>query len=85
MFSQYYWKSLLLNWDPLSAMMRLGTPNLHTMDLRNASADFFGDVHHRGNLRLFCEFVNGDIEELVPADGPGERPQDIHAPYGKWP
>ena len=85
MSSQYSWKSLLLNWVPLSVMMRFGTPNLHTMDLRNATADFFSDVHHRGNLRPFCEFVNGDVEESVPADGPGERPQDIHAPYGEWP
>ena len=85
MSSQYSWKSLLLNWVLLSAMIRFRTPNLHTMDLRNATADFFGDVHHRGNLRPFCEFINGDVEEPVPADGPGEWPQDIHAPYGEWP
>ena len=71
MSSQYSWNSLLLNWVPLSVMLRLGTPNLHTMDLRNVTTDFFCDVNHRGNLRPFCEFVNGDVEEPVPADGPG--------------
>ena len=40
MSSQYSWKSLLLNWVPLSAMMRFGMRILHTMDLRNATADF---------------------------------------------
>ena len=66
-------------------MMRFGTPNLHTMDLRNATADFFSDIHHRGNLRPLCELVDGNVEEPVPADGPGERPQDVHTPHGEWP
>jgi hypothetical protein len=35
--SQYSWKSRLLNWVPLSIMIRLGTPNLQTIDLRKAT------------------------------------------------
>jgi hypothetical protein len=34
--SQYSWKSRLVNWVPLSVMIRLGTPNLQTIDLRKA-------------------------------------------------
>jgi hypothetical protein len=36
--SQYSWKIRLVNWVPLSVMIRLGTPNLQTMDLRKATA-----------------------------------------------
>jgi hypothetical protein len=36
--SQYSWKSRLLNWVPLSVMIRLGTPNLQIIDLRKATA-----------------------------------------------
>jgi hypothetical protein len=32
-------KVLVLNWVPLSVMILFGTPNLHTIDLRNAIAD----------------------------------------------
>jgi hypothetical protein len=35
--SQYSWKSQLLNWVPLSIMIRLGTPNLQIIDLREAT------------------------------------------------
>ena len=89
MSSQYSWKSLILNWVPLSAMMRFGMPNLHTMDLRNATADFLVMFTTGVTFGHFVNFsmatYNGDVEEPVPADGPGERPQDIHAPYGEWP
>jgi hypothetical protein len=37
MSSQYSWKSRLVNWVPLSIMIRLGTPNLQTIDLRKAT------------------------------------------------
>jgi hypothetical protein len=37
--SQYPWKAPLVNWDPLSVMIRFGTPNLHMMDLMNFIAD----------------------------------------------
>jgi hypothetical protein len=37
--SQYRWKVPLVNWDPLSVMIRFGTPNLHMMDLMNFTAD----------------------------------------------
>jgi hypothetical protein len=36
--SQYSYKSRLLNWVPLSVMIRLGTPNLQTIDLRKETA-----------------------------------------------
>jgi hypothetical protein len=36
--SQYSWKTRLVNWVPLSVMIRLGTPNLQTIDLRKATA-----------------------------------------------
>jgi hypothetical protein len=35
--SQYSWKSRLLNWVLLSIRIRLGTPNLQTIDLRKAT------------------------------------------------
>jgi hypothetical protein len=31
-----------------------------------------GNANHRGSLWPLCEFVDGDEEETVPADGPGE-------------
>jgi hypothetical protein len=37
--SQYPWKAPLVNWDPLSVMIRFRTPNLHMMDLMNFIAD----------------------------------------------
>src|SRR5688572_18602352 len=36
--SQYSWKSRLINWVPLFVMIRLGTLNLQTIDLRKATA-----------------------------------------------
>ena len=51
--------------------------------LEECDCGFFGDVHHRSNLRPFCEFVNDDVEEPVSANGPGERSRDIHDPYGE--
>jgi hypothetical protein len=49
-------------WDPKSADNRLEEGNSSTL----------GDVDHRGSLWLLCELVDGDDEETVPADGPGE-------------
>jgi hypothetical protein len=36
--SQYSWKTRLVNWVPLFVMIRLGTPNLQTIDFRKATA-----------------------------------------------
>jgi hypothetical protein len=66
-------------------MIRLGTPNLQTINLRKATAAPLGDVDHRGGLWPLGELVDGDEEVPVPADGPGEWSQDIHPPYGEWP
>jgi hypothetical protein len=60
-------------WDPESADDRLEEGNRRTL----------GDAKHRGGLRPLREFVNGDEEESVPADGPGEWSQDIQPPYGE--
>jgi hypothetical protein len=62
-------------WDPKSADNRLEEGNSNTL----------GDVDHRGSLWPLCELVDGDEEETVLADGPGEWSQDIHPPYGEWP
>jgi hypothetical protein len=62
-------------WDPKSIDDRLEESDSSTL----------GDIDHRGGLWLPCELVDGDEEELVPADGPGEWSQDIHPPYGEWP
>jgi hypothetical protein len=43
-----------------------------------------GDVDHRGGLWPLGEFVDGDEEVLVPANGPGKWSQDIHPPYSEW-
>jgi hypothetical protein len=63
--SQYSWKSRLVNWVLLSVMIRLG----------NSST--LGDADHKVGLRPLRELIDGDEEESVPADGPGEWSQDI--------
>jgi hypothetical protein len=55
-------------WDTESADDRLEEGNSSTL----------GDANHRGGLRPLCELVDGDVEETVPADDPGEWSQDIH-------
>jgi hypothetical protein len=55
-------------WDPKSTDDRFEESNNSTLD----------DVDHRGGLWPLCELINGDEEELVPADGPREWSQDIH-------
>jgi hypothetical protein len=44
-----------------------------------------GDVDHRGCFRPLGELVDGNVEVPVPADGPGERSQDIQPPYSERP
>ena len=61
-------------WDPESVDDRLEEGNSSTL----------GDADHRGGLWPLCELVDGDEEESVRADGPGEWSQDIHPPYGEW-
>jgi hypothetical protein len=55
-------------WNPESADDRLEEGNNNTL----------GDANHRGGLRPLHEIVDGDEEESVPADDPGEWSQDIH-------
>jgi hypothetical protein len=55
-------------WDPKSIDDRLEESDSSTL----------GDIDHRGGLWPLCELVDGDEEELVPADGPREWSQDIH-------
>jgi hypothetical protein len=62
-------------WDPKSIDNRPEESNNSTL----------GDIDHRGGLWPLCELVDGDEEETVPADDPGEWSQYIHAPYGEWP
>jgi hypothetical protein len=62
-------------WDPKSVDNRLEESNSSTL----------GDTDHRGSLWPLCELLYGDEEEIVPADSPGELPQDIHPPYSEWP
>jgi hypothetical protein len=62
-------------WDPKSIDNQPEESNSSTL----------GDIDHRGGLWPLRELVNGDKEETVPADGPGEWSQDIHPPYGEWP
>ena len=57
-------------WDPKS------TDNRH----EEINSSTLGDTDHRGGLWPLCELVDGDEEETVPADGPGEWSQDIHPP-----
>jgi hypothetical protein len=49
-------------WDPKSTDDRLEESDNSTL----------GDIDHRGGLRPLCELVDGDEEEPVPVDGPGE-------------
>jgi hypothetical protein len=62
-------------WDPEYADDQLEEGNSSTL----------GDANHRGGPRPLRELVDGDEEETVPADGPGEWSQDIHPPYDEWP
>jgi hypothetical protein len=48
-------------WDPKSTYDRLEESDSSTL----------GDIDHRGGLWPLCELVDGDEEEPVPADGPG--------------
>jgi hypothetical protein len=48
-------------WDPKSTDNRPEESNRSTL----------GDIDHRGGLWPLCELVDGDEEESVPADGPG--------------
>jgi hypothetical protein len=57
-------------WDPKSIDDRLEESDSCTL----------GDIDHKGGLWPLCELVDGDEEEPVPADGPGEWSQDIHPP-----
>jgi hypothetical protein len=57
-------------WDPKSIDDRLEESDNSTL----------GDIDHRGGLWPLCELVDGDKEEPVPADSPGEWSQDIHPP-----
>jgi hypothetical protein len=43
------------------------------------------DLDHRGHFRALGEFVDDDIEILVPFDGLGERPQDVQPANNEWP
>jgi hypothetical protein len=61
-------------WDPKSTDNRLEEGNSSTL----------GDTDHRGGLWPLCELVDGDEEETVPADSPGDWSQDIHPPYSEW-
>ena len=49
-------------WDPKSTDNRLEEGNNNTL----------GDTDHWGGLWPFCEFIDSDKEETVPADSPGE-------------
>jgi hypothetical protein len=62
-------------WDPEFADDRLEEGN----------SSILGDANHQGGLRPLRELVDGDEEESIPIDGPGEWSQDIHPPYGEWP
>jgi hypothetical protein len=62
-------------WDPKSTDDRLEESDSSTL----------GDIDHRGGLCPLCELVDGDEEEPIPADGPGEWSQHIHPSYGEWP
>jgi hypothetical protein len=55
-------------WDPKSIDNRPDESNSSTL----------GDIDHRGGLWPLCELVDGDEEETVPADSPGEWSHDIH-------
>jgi hypothetical protein len=57
-------------WDPKSIDNRLEEGNSSTL----------GDTDHRGGLWTLYELVNGDEEETVPADSPGNGPR-ISTPH----
>jgi hypothetical protein len=80
--SQYPWKAPLVNWDPLSVMIRFGTPNLHMMDLMNLTADFLVDFDHWGCFRPLDKLIDGNIEELVPADSAMSSPHTVKGHEG---
>jgi hypothetical protein len=82
--SQYSWKTQLVNWVPLSVMIRLGTPNLQTIDLRKPTAALW--------VMLTTGVASGHLVNLSMATKryryrrqPWETFQDIHPPYGEWP
>jgi hypothetical protein len=52
-------------WDPKSTDDRFEESDSNTL----------GDIDHRGGLWPLCELVDGDEEEPVPVDGPGNGPR----------
>jgi hypothetical protein len=66
-------------------MIRLGTPNLQTIDLSKATVALW--------VMLTTGVASGHLVNLsmatkkvpVPADCPRKWSQDIHPPYGEWP
>jgi hypothetical protein len=43
------------------------------------------DLDHKGRFRPLGEFVDGDVEILVPYYGPREQSQDVQPPHYEWP
>jgi hypothetical protein len=43
------------------------------------------DVDHRCRFRPLGEFVDDDVEELVPSDGAGKWPHDVEPPHSEGP
>jgi hypothetical protein len=75
--SQYPWNVPLVNWDPLSVMILFGTPKLADDGLDELDRILFVDLDNRGRFQPLGEFVDGDVEILVPSDGLREWPQDV--------
>jgi hypothetical protein len=43
------------------------------------------DLDYRDCFWPLSQFVDGDVEVLVPSNGPGEWSQDGQPPHGEWP
>jgi hypothetical protein len=69
--SQYPWNALLVNWDPFSVMILFTKPVDDGLD--KLDYELLVDLNHRGCFQLLGEFVDGDVEILIPSNSSGKR------------
>jgi hypothetical protein len=81
--SQYSWKSRLVNWVPLFVMIRLGTPNLQTIDLRKATTAPWVMLTTGVASGHFVNLLMTTKRKWYPPTALGNGPK-ISTPYSEW-
>jgi hypothetical protein len=82
--SQYSWKSRVVNWVSLSVIIRLGTPNLQTIDLRKATAAPWVMLTTGVASGHFVNLLMAMKRNRYPPTALGNGPRISTPPYGEW-